>query len=312
MSNKNKLVSIGLVVYNGEKLISQAISSLLAQDYTNFELVISDNASTDKTGEICRSYADKDKRIRYVRQKENIGMAGNFPFVLGEAKGEYFMWAAHDDWWAPTFISDLKTALDNNPDYGVAMSSIERVYEDGTLLEKIFFTDGNDLTRLGHYRVLMKLFTQKFPIFFMYGLFRTNFLKKILERPLLQTMGNDKIIIAEASLVTRLYSIPKILQKKTEKIRENITKEIYENEFKEVSWSQRKWASVYIKSMFKRLITSPLIPWHRKILVPFFWLILLWGNRYALLKEYFPEFWRLAKKIKGKYLSNNKNLKPIV
>jgi glycosyltransferase involved in cell wall biosynthesis len=301
MDNRNKLVSIGLVVYNGEKLISRAIGSLLAQDYTNFELIISDNASTDNTGKICLDFANKDKRIRYVRQKENIGMAGNFPFVLGEAKGGYFMWAAHDDWWAPTFISDLKTALDNNPDYGVAMSSIERINDDGTPLDKVLFTGNTDLTPLNHYKILIKLFTQKFPVFFYYGIFRTNLIKKILERPSPQTTGGDKIIMAEVSLASRLYSIPQILHKRTEKKKMNYTEDIYK-EFNGNAGSVKKWASSYVKAMLKRLATSPLIPMRRKILVPFFWLILLWGNRYALTKEYFPGIFGLGKKIKEKYL----------
>jgi glycosyltransferase involved in cell wall biosynthesis len=72
--NKNSRVSIGLPVYNGEKFLPEAITSLLAQTFEDFELIISDNASTDRTEEICRTFADQDKRIRYVGNQENIGM----------------------------------------------------------------------------------------------------------------------------------------------------------------------------------------------------------------------------------------------
>src|SRR5450759_757223 len=89
-------VSIGMPVYNGEKYISEALDALLAQTFTNFELLISDNASTDGTTAICRHYADRDSRIHYVRQSENRGGVANFKFVLDEARGEYFMWAACD------------------------------------------------------------------------------------------------------------------------------------------------------------------------------------------------------------------------
>lgn len=91
-------VSIGMPVYNGEAFIRAAVESLLAQTFKDFELIISDNASTDLTEKICRDYASKDPRIRYVRQKNNIGALGNFLFVLNEAAGDYFMWNAADDY----------------------------------------------------------------------------------------------------------------------------------------------------------------------------------------------------------------------
>ncbi len=93
----NPKVSIGMPVYNGEEFIREALDSLLAQTFTDFELIISDNASTDGTEAICREYTSKDHRVRYIRQAKNLGAGGNFQFVLYEAVGEYFMWAAYDD-----------------------------------------------------------------------------------------------------------------------------------------------------------------------------------------------------------------------
>jgi glycosyltransferase involved in cell wall biosynthesis len=100
-------VSIGMPVFNGEPFIREALNSLLAQTYSEFELIISDNASTDGTEAICREYAAKDKRIRYVRQPTNRGALANFQFVLDEAVGEYFMWAATDDLWDVRWIESL-------------------------------------------------------------------------------------------------------------------------------------------------------------------------------------------------------------
>lgn len=100
-------ISIGMPVYNGAKFIREAIDSLLAQTFTDFELIISDNASTDETEAICREYAAKDKRIRYIRQSQNLGALANFKFVLDEAVGEYFMWAAADDVWDKNWITAL-------------------------------------------------------------------------------------------------------------------------------------------------------------------------------------------------------------
>lgn len=104
---KSPRVSIGMPVYNGEKYIREALDSLLVQTFTDFELIISDNASSDDTQAICEEYARRDKRVRYVRQSENIGMVANFQFVLDGAIGEYFMWAAHDDIWSPNWLEEL-------------------------------------------------------------------------------------------------------------------------------------------------------------------------------------------------------------
>lgn len=94
-------ISIGMPVYNGSEYIRQAIDSLLVQSFTDFELIISDNASTDDTQEICKEYAKKDCRICYIRQLRNLGAFLNFKFVLEKATGEFFMWAAIDDLRSP-------------------------------------------------------------------------------------------------------------------------------------------------------------------------------------------------------------------
>lgn len=98
-------------VYNGGELLRDALDSLLAQTETDFELLISDNASTDNTPAIAAEYATRDTRIRYIRQETNLGAASNFSYVLNQAAGRYFMWAAYDDLWHPTFIEESITAL---------------------------------------------------------------------------------------------------------------------------------------------------------------------------------------------------------
>src|SRR3990167_857582 len=103
---KKCLVSIGLPVYNGAATdrLPRSLDSLLNQTYHNIEITLSDNASTDGTEKICREYAARDSRIRYIRQKENRGVVANFQFVLAKAIGEYFMWAASVDAWAIIYI----------------------------------------------------------------------------------------------------------------------------------------------------------------------------------------------------------------
>jgi len=107
-------VSIGMPVYNGAVYIREALDSLLVQSFENFELIISDNASTDDTQSICEEYVRSDPRIRYVRQKKNLGAAKNFHYVLDLAKSDYFMWAAADDYWMPTFIEECLILLRDN------------------------------------------------------------------------------------------------------------------------------------------------------------------------------------------------------
>ncbi len=118
-------------VYNGERYIRQALDSLVAQHYEHFELIISDNASTDQTVEICQEYLTRDKRIRYYRNSENYGSVANFNRVLELAKGDYFMWAGYDDLWEPTYVELLKTLLDKKGDAVVAFSAFNSINEHG-------------------------------------------------------------------------------------------------------------------------------------------------------------------------------------
>ena len=127
-------VSVGLPVYNGERYVAQAIESILAQTYENLELIISDNASTDRTSEICEHYAALDRRVRYLRQEVNLGAARNFNRVFELANdSKYFKWAAHDDWIAPTFLRECITTLETSPDAVLCQSLAEIVSGDGQL-----------------------------------------------------------------------------------------------------------------------------------------------------------------------------------
>lgn len=121
-------VSIGLPVYNGENYLAATLDSLLAQTYTDFELIICDNASTDSTSDICRSYAARDPRIRYYRNAKNLGAAPNYNRTFELAVGKYFKWSAHDDLCAPTFLERCVAALDGDP--RVVLACPEILYID--------------------------------------------------------------------------------------------------------------------------------------------------------------------------------------
>ncbi len=130
ISVESILVSIGLPVYNGAADLPRALASLTSQSHRHLEIIISDNASTDATSEICQDYASRDPRIRYFRNSTNIGGAANFERVLRLARGLYFMWAACDDWWAPNFVEANLRVLTQNPRHVASMSALK--YVDGS------------------------------------------------------------------------------------------------------------------------------------------------------------------------------------
>ncbi len=108
-------VSIGLPVYNGGQFVSKAIEAVLGQTFSDLELIISDNASTDSTEEICLAYASRDKRIRYYRNAANVGVNPNYRRVFSLATSEYFKWVTHDDLQTLDFLEKTVPILDRDP-----------------------------------------------------------------------------------------------------------------------------------------------------------------------------------------------------
>lgn len=130
---KNKLITVGMPVFNGERTIEKAIQSVLNQEFNNFELIISDNCSTDSTEQICEKYASIDPRIVYTRQNRNVGMYKNFLHLLQKAKGEYFLFNAADDELSRTSLINLYECLEKNKDCGIA-SPATSFYKDGNYI----------------------------------------------------------------------------------------------------------------------------------------------------------------------------------
>jgi glycosyltransferase involved in cell wall biosynthesis len=128
-------ISVTLPVFNGERYIAQAIRSILDQRYRDLELIISDNASTDATEEICRAFEAQDRRVRYVRQQRNIGASPNFNICYELASGEYFKWAAHDDFMEPEYLAACIEALDADPDAVLCQSLVRLIDKEDRLIE---------------------------------------------------------------------------------------------------------------------------------------------------------------------------------
>ncbi|HEX2367663.1 MAG TPA: glycosyltransferase [Acidimicrobiia bacterium] len=130
-------MSIGLPVRDGARYLDEAIRSILNQTYQNFELVISDNASTDRTEAIAREWAAADTRVRYVRNPEDIGAAPNFHQCFRMARGRYFKWAAHDDLLHPKYLELCVEALEMSPEIVLAHTSAEQIDGEGTVIGHI-------------------------------------------------------------------------------------------------------------------------------------------------------------------------------
>ena len=182
--NKSKL-SIGIPVFNGEKFIRKCLDSLLCQTFSDFEIIISDNASTDLTSKICEEYKKQDNRILFFQQKSNIQMIGNFNFVLEHAKNEYFMWASVDDIWHPEFIEKNLTFLEKNPNFIGSTSEIEYFPEPWEEKDFEKFKDTKPGRKYEFVHSLIGNYEEKIKFLFnsgkfecLFAIYRTKYLKK--------------------------------------------------------------------------------------------------------------------------------------
>ena len=127
-------LTIGLPVYNGEKYLGESLEALLGQSFTDFELIISDNASTDGTSDICRRYEKQDSRVRYFQQPRNVGLAPNVNFIMGQARGELFKEASHDDLYARNLLESCIEVLDEYPQVVLVHSWTAKVDGSGNVM----------------------------------------------------------------------------------------------------------------------------------------------------------------------------------
>lgn len=125
------LVSIGLPVHNADRYLSQALDSLLGQDYANLEVIVSDNASDDATQRISTEYAKRDGRLQYHRVERNMGAVWNFTRVFELARGEYFMWAAFDDVRDHRYVSACVAMLESRPEAVLCCTDVVFIDEHG-------------------------------------------------------------------------------------------------------------------------------------------------------------------------------------
>jgi glycosyltransferase involved in cell wall biosynthesis len=196
-------LTVGLPVYNGEKFVAESIEALLGQSFTDFELIISDNASTDGTGDICRRYEKEDPRVRYFLQQKNVGLAPNHNFVAEQARGELFKWASNDDLYARDLLESCIEALDRCPDVVLAHSWTAKVDGSGAVIKALEYPL-NTASRRAPERFRSLLFVSGGDD--DYGVVRTEVLRRTAMKE--SYHHADRTIIAELSLYGRFYQVP--------------------------------------------------------------------------------------------------------
>lgn len=220
MSERVPLVCIGLPVYNGAAFLGAAIDSILAQSFTDFEIIVSDNCSTDATPEIVRRAMARDSRIRYVRNERNIGANPNFNKVFELCRSPYFKWATHDDLLAPDWLARCVALLQADPGIVVAHTGTRMVDEDGYPLKishegEVFDRYGRKLLPMealhlaesadpaSRYRDVLRRTSWCLACL---GLLRADTLKKT--RLLQPFYGGDAALLAELALLGRFGQHP--------------------------------------------------------------------------------------------------------
>ena len=205
-SQRVPTLTVGLPVFNGERYLSESLDALLAQTYSDFELIISDNASTDTTPEICRTYAERDERIRVIRQPQNIGAGPNHNFLPLQARGKYFKWVSHDDLYHPQLLQRCVEVLDTHPEYVLAHAWDALVDDHGAVIEVTPYTM---LTDSPSPRVRLRSLLYGVGGNDFYGVIRTDVLRYV--RPHGSYFNADRTFTASLALHGRFYQVPEVL-----------------------------------------------------------------------------------------------------
>ncbi|MFF9066712.1 glycosyltransferase family 2 protein [Streptomyces sp. NPDC014891] len=199
-------LGIGLPVYNGEEYLAEALDALLGQTFEDFELVISDNASTDGTRDICRKYAARDSRIRYIRLTRNIGAAPNHNYVFTQCRGELFKWASHDDLYARDLLRRCVDALDERPEVILAHADQAVIDGDGRVKVPYDYTLATASPRAPE-RFRSMLFEPGGDDF--YGVMRADVLRRV--RPHDSYHHADRTFVSEIGLHGPFHQVPELL-----------------------------------------------------------------------------------------------------
>jgi glycosyltransferase involved in cell wall biosynthesis len=201
------LVTIGLPVFNRERFVRQAIESLLNQTFRDFQLIISDNASTDSTGKICEEYARKDRRVRYFRNSENIGLSPNFNRVFSLSQSPYLKWSTSDDYWAPTMIERALEIMEADRSIVLCYPKTMLVNQEGGDSQP--YEDNLHLVSDNSKERFIQLLSQIGLAHQHTGLIRAESLSRT--HLLGDYPGSDVVLLAELTLYGKFFEIPERL-----------------------------------------------------------------------------------------------------
>ena len=207
MPRREPLVTIGMPVYNGARHLRATLDSLLAQTLGDFELIISDNASTDETEAICRSYARADSRIRYHRADVNIGAPGNYRRAFELSSSPYFKWANADDVVASEFLERCLPVLSRDAEVGLAYARTQLIDGDGARISE--YDDDLRLTSPSPYRRFRDAMERVGLCNVIYGVVRSDVLRRT--RLMGSFMASDRVLVAELALHGRFHEVPEVL-----------------------------------------------------------------------------------------------------
>jgi glycosyltransferase involved in cell wall biosynthesis len=205
-------VSIGMPVFNGERFLEEALQSLRAQTFRDFELIISDNGSTDRTEEICRRSVAEDTRIRYYREAKNQGAAWNYNRVVELATGEYFKWAAHDDLITPDYLEKCVSMLDHDPGLVLCCTDDQDIDENGLHVDArrhSHIPSGERGSTPRTSQRFRRLIRDDYDCEQVFGVFRLQELRRT--KLILSYTDSDRTLLAEVALYGRFFEIPERL-----------------------------------------------------------------------------------------------------
>jgi glycosyltransferase involved in cell wall biosynthesis len=214
MSFAGELVSIGLPVRNGERTIESVVRSVLTQDHGRLELVISDNASTDRTEEVCRDLAARDWRILYHRQPLNIGLLNNFTATIQLASGSFFRWIGDDDWLAPNYVSRCLAEFDAHSELVLVTTRIQYIKPDGSdYLSHYQGTALSSPSALDRFVELMRL-SEGLPLDPLYAMVRRSTVVAISRRNMIR---EDEVFAVKLALTGPWGHVPEVLARRHSK-----------------------------------------------------------------------------------------------
>lgn len=288
------LVTVGVPVFNGGRFLRPCLDSLLTQDFRDFVLVISYNASTDNTASICAEYLKRDSRVSYVRHSRNVGMYANIESLFRRAESKYFKLANADDFWAPNMLSVCVAELERDPTVVLSYPLTILVDPQGKVIERyegrLHVLDSSPVVRFRRVLNEARLINQ------LQGVIRLDALKQV--RPLMSHPLADRVLLAELSMHGKISQVPEYIYfRRMHAASSSFNRSSEDHQVRYVlpagARNIRWHAWRYHLGLLRRVLCAPLHPAEKLALVTYLARTIVW-DRKALLSELVTGGRRLA------------------